>query len=479
MNHIHLLPKQRQVLTMPAGVDADYALYQGGFGSGKSYTGAMFGVLRCQQYPGSRGLVVSDTLRRLKRTTLDSYRELLRSCGLVKGRDWHWRSTDSELVIERFDSLIHFVGMGEGNDPTDVRSLNVDWIHIEEGSLIPEASFLELLGRLRGGQGKPRVIITTNPQERKGWLYDWFVTKAGITTENIDGKDVQISIRRVIAPTMDNPHLSASFLAGLKQLDEKAYKMNVLGEDGDYSEGLVSYNFSSANIDENLVYDPTRRLYVSCDFNFDPNCWIIAQRYGREYHFIDEICLENSDSSNNARALGEKYGDHEADIVILGDASGKAAKSAQVDPKALAKRSTRQVSGDYLLIERTLEDVFGMGRHRFDFDYPDGNGSIDKRVKAWNAATCDVSGVRRIKIHPRCKWLLWNIQNLYYQVGTTEIWKPHASDIKKDERLKFVGHIFDAASYLVNRYSPLEQDPQRSHRHQVLVSEPFVPRRKF
>jgi len=475
MANIDLMPMQRRILSMPEGVHADYALYQGGWGCGKSFTGALFGFLRCCQHPGSRGVVVSDTLRRLKRTTLDSYRQLFALAGWRRKVDYIWRETDSELILPTVDGLIHFIGLGEGNDPTDVRSLNADWIHIEEGSLLPEPSFIELVGRLRGGKGPPRVLITTNPQDRKGWLYKWFVTKAGVHAEIVDGQEIRTSIRRVIAPTLDNKHLPAAYIAGLKTLDEKTYRMNVLGEDGDYTEGLVCYNFGFANIDDTAVYDDKKRLYLSCDFNADPNCWMVAHRVGAEYHFIDEFCLEYSSTTANATAFLAKYGAHGAGVVVLGDATGSSNSS-----QGLVMQSTREKldwKGNYLQIKQVFDEHgWSEGRH-YASDKPAANPRIADRVRVWNKLTRSLDGKIRIKINPRCKWLIWNCETLRWVSGgeNNAFELPTRRDIEHNNDLKFTEHPFAAASYLPARYETLVED--RPTQVQRVVMAGFTPRR--
>ena len=71
-------------------------------------------------------------------------------------------------------------------------------------------------------------------------------------------------------------------------------------------------------------------------------------------------------------------------------------------------------------------------------------------------------GVRRIIISPRCKWLLYNIYNLKYRVGSREVEVPTYSQIKTDEELKYLEHPFDAASYLVEYYYPLKFEDYKS-----------------
>ena len=50
-----LLPAQKEFMIIPDdGSKRDIALYQGGFGSGKTFCGSLIGICLCMKYPGVR-----------------------------------------------------------------------------------------------------------------------------------------------------------------------------------------------------------------------------------------------------------------------------------------------------------------------------------------------------------------------------------------------------------------------------------------
>ena len=65
------------------------------------------------------------------------------------------------------------------------------------------------------------------------------------------------------------------------------------------------------------------------------------------------------------------------------------------------------------------------------------------------------SGERHVFISKKCKQLLYNIYNLKYREGTSQIEVPMYHQIRRDKKLKFLTHPFDAASYLVEYYWPI------------------------
>ena len=64
-----LLPTQKQFIEVPHEHGLDVALYQGGYGSGKTFCGAYLGIKLCMKFPGIRGLVGAQTFPLVRDTT--------------------------------------------------------------------------------------------------------------------------------------------------------------------------------------------------------------------------------------------------------------------------------------------------------------------------------------------------------------------------------------------------------------------------
>ena len=436
---IDLLPKQWEVFRPTSGVDYDVALYQGGVGSGKTFLGTLIGLTTCYQNPGCTWLVGADSYARLSISTWETYRQVLSDARI----DYKPNRTDHTITIPRWGgSKVIFRGL---DDPMALRSVNGIGGHLEEASLLSEAAYLEFLGRLRQAkQGQPiRVVLTTNPQTTRGWLHEHFVKNAGVTTETVRGNDVRVCRRRVIAKTLDNPFVSDAYIAAMASAyDPELYRIMVLGEDGDYTAGLVCNTWNDANIEE-TPYRPDLRLYLSCDFNVDPMSWVVAHRYNGEYHFIDELCLENTTTVQAAEEFFRRYGQHESGLIITGDASGD-------------NRSTQAKTAldtNYTIIRNTLS---ALGMRSVSIDLRSANPPVEDRTAAWNGMVCNSQGVRRVKVSSKCKWLIHNCQNLRYITGSKVIWEPTIKQIEADPKLKFTKHVWDAASYLVERYDPIK-----------------------
>jgi PBSX family phage terminase large subunit len=442
---------QQRFLQVEEDVTLDICIYQGGFGSGKTWIGSLLGLILACKHHGSLGLVLAKTFPMVRDTTLRTYFEHLHAWGFERDRDYLFNKSESKLVFPKWgNSEILFRHL---QDPEKIKSINACWIHGEEISQFTEADFNMMVSRCRQvGYPRRRIFGTTNPQPNKGWIYQKFVQ--GNKGKQQIGEDV-IHYRRVIAPTTDNKALPESYIENMRsQYDEQYFRINVLGEDGDYTAGLVCKTWTSANI-EDTPYRPELRLYLSCDFNVDPMSWILAHRYNEEVHFIDELCIENTTTVEAAEELFRRYGNHSAGLTITGDASGQ-------------NRSTTAITAldtNYTILRNRLSEL---GFKDVRLDLRAANPPILDRVAAWNAMVCNSEGIVRVKVNPKCKWLIHNCDNLKFIEGTSKIWVPTPHDISKDPKSKFLGHIFDAASYLIERYYPivLKVDDRINRRNQ-------------
>lgn len=441
-----LLPKQREFLHAKDGVSLDIAIYQGGYGSGKTWVGSLLGLLLTLKYPGILGLVAAKTYPMVRDTTLRTYKEHLDMLGLTY--ELKSEHQNGHMVFPNGSEIL-FRGL---DNPEKVKSLNLGFVQVEEISQIDESDFNMLLSRLRqSGIPRYRLFGHTNPQANKGWIYENFV-------ENNQSTD-NVHYRRVVSASNENTFLPEHYVTSMQnQFDEEYYRINVLGQDGDYTAGLVNKSWNFANIDNSIEYDKDKRLYLTCDFNVDPMCWAIAHRYNNEYHFIDELCIENTNIIETAARFADKYGKHEAGIIITGDASGNNRTDAGARPQ-----DTR-----YKIL---LSELSNLGVRNVALDVNKANPYIENRVESWNAMVCNSAGVRRVKVHPRCKWLIFNCDNLKYIPGSSVIWEPTPRDIERNSKMKFVKHIWDAASYLVEKYDPARKiQPPTGHKQQRVVT---------
>ncbi len=423
-----LLKSQREFLEIPHKYTLDVAVYQGGYGSGKTFAGSLLGILLCIKFPGIRGLVGAQTYTLVRDTTLQSYFEHLDNIGFKEGADYCWSSSLQKLSFKNGSEVLfrHF------DEPNKLKSLNLGFVEIEEMSDIPYETFKMLLGRMRQRKKKSwknftyRIFGHTNPEMQRGWVYKVFV------------ENKSPNYRLITAPTTQNIYLPEGFCEELKKLyDEQYYKVFVLAQNGDYNSGLVVKDFSSENIKQ-ITYQPEMDLHISCDFNVDPMSWVLAHKTEEKVFYFDEIVMENTTTSKACEEFLHRYPNHKGGIIINGDASGD-------------NRSCTSEYTNYVIIKKKLLSYgYDVQIHIRPYNPP-----IKSRIAAFNARVRNAEGGICLYIDNKCEKLLYNIYNLRYKEGTSRIDIPTYQQIKQSKELKFLSHPFDAASYLVDFYWPI------------------------
>lgn len=423
-----LLKAQREFLEIPHDYSLDVAVYQGGYGSGKTFAGSLLGILLALKFPGIRGLVGAQTYTLVRDTTLQTYFEHLDNFGFTEGKDYDWSSSLQKLTFKNGSEILfrHF------DEPNKLKSLNLGFVEIEEMSDIPYDTFKMLLGRMRQKVKKSwkdftyRIFGHTNPETCRGWVYKTFK------------ENKSPNYRLISAPTTQNIYLPKGFCDELKKVyDEQYYNIFVLAQNGEYNNGLVIKDFSDENIKE-ITYQPEMDLHISCDFNVDPMCWVFAHKTDDKVFYFDEIAMENTTTAKACDEFYRRYPNHKGKIIVNGDASGD-------------NRSCTSEYTNYVIINKKLLQ-FG---YDVEIQIKAFNPPIKNRIMAFNSKVRSANGEVCLFVDKKCEKLLYNIYNLKYKEGSSKIDIPTYQQIKQSKGLKFLSHPMDAASYLVDFYWPI------------------------
>lgn len=423
-----LLKAQREFLEIPHDYSLDVAVYQGGYGSGKTFAGSLLGILLALKFPGIRGLVGAQTYTLVRDTTLQTYFEHLDNFGFTEGKDYDWSSSLQKLTFKNGSEILfrHF------DEPNKLKSLNLGFVEIEEMSDIPYDTFKMLLGRMRQKVKKSwkdftyRIFGHTNPETCRGWVYKTFK------------ENKSPNYRLISAPTTQNIYLPKGFCDELKKVyDEQYYNIFVLAQNGEYNNGLVIKDFSDENIKE-ITYQPEMDLHISCDFNVDPMCWVFAHKTDDKVFYFDEIAMENTTTAKTCDEFYRRYPNHKGKIIVNGDASGD-------------NRSCTSEYTNYVIINKKLLQ-FG---YDVEIQIKAFNPPIKNRIMAFNSKVRSANGEVCLFVDKKCEKLLYNIYNLKYKEGSSKIDIPTYQQIKQSKELKFLSHPMDAASYLVDFYWPI------------------------
>ncbi len=423
-----LLKAQREFLEIPHDYSLDVAVYQGGYGSGKTFSGSLLGILLALKFPGVRGLVGAQTYTLVRDTTLQTYFEHLENFGFIEGVDYDWSASLQKLTFKNGSEILfrHF------DEPNKLKSLNLGFVEIEEMSDIPYDTFKMLLSRMRQRVKKEwkgfrhRIFGHTNPEMQKGWVYKTFF------------ESPPPNYRIICAPTTQNIYLPEGFCDELKKLyDEQYYNIFVLAQNGEYNNGLVIKDFTDENVKE-ITYQPEMDLHISCDFNVDPMCWVFAHKTDDKVFYFDEIAMENTTTAKACDEFLRRYPAHKGKVIVNGDASGD-------------NRSCTSEYTNYVIIKKKLLQ-YG---YDAEIQIKAFNPPIKNRIMAFNSKVRSAEGEVCLFVDKKCDKLLYNIYNLKYKEGSSKIDIPTYQQIKQSKELKFLSHPMDAASYLVDFYWPI------------------------
>lgn len=428
-----LLPAQKKFYEIDHNYGTDIALYQGGFGSGKTFSGSLLGILLALRYPGIRGLVGAQTYALLRDTTLQTYFEHIEKMGLnVK-----YIKSEGKLIFDNGSEIL-FRHLEEDDK---LKSLNLGFVEIEEMSDVPYATFKMLLGRLRQ-EKRPewknfryRLFGHTNPESARGWIYENFV------------RNPKANYRRILAPTTENRYLPKEYIETMREsYNEDYFRMYVLGEDIDFAQGLVTKHFNSDLQVKDIKFNPKFPIHVTCDFNVDPMCWYICQHYDGNVYVLKEVVNANTTTAMSTKMLADILTNYKENVIIInGDSSGN---------------STTTKGADYIIMRNELKRL---GFTNVDVRILPKNPDIPYRINCWNNMFYGPDKKPHIFIHPSCKYLLYNIENLEMEPGTNRPKRISTGKLKSDENAKFLGHPVDAVSYLICLYYPIKSIDLKSY----------------
>jgi len=229
------LPKQIEALdhlSLESG--AESVLYGGSAGSGKSWFGCRWQVMRRLKYPGTRGLIGRSKLDTLKKTTLRTFFEVCAQMKLQADNHYTFNAQSNIITFINGSEIILKDLFAYPSDPNfdSLGSLEITDAFIDEASQVSHKAVSIVQSRVRFKLNeyklRPKVLMTCNPS--KGWLYNEYYKP---------WKDGTLPEHRVFVPALpgDNYHLPESYMETLSRLPEQDRK-RLRDGDWDYDESI-------------------------------------------------------------------------------------------------------------------------------------------------------------------------------------------------------------------------------------------------
>lgn len=374
-------------------------LLVGGYGSGKTYVGAIRMLYLSYLNSSLPGMYVCPTYKMAKKTIIPTLHEIASRSDL----DLYHNRTDNEFFISDWDGIFW---VGSGDDPDSLRGPNLAYAGIDEPFIQDKAVFEQIIARVRHPESKHREIFLTGTPEELNWGYDIAVN---------DEKRYDIGV--VFGRTKDNKYIPPSYYESMYSAYSPEMREAYLeGKFINLREGKAFKYFEreqhvkTANI-ENLEICAGIDLnvdYMSCEIFVNGNGWV---------HFFDEIRLSNSSTFDLADKLKEKY----PGIRVFPDPTGSA-------------RKTSATRSDHDILRQAGFQVYFM-KHKEGNNYPKDRANAINNLLMNNNMTIEPN---------TCHYLVRDLERV--------VWDQSVFNQKDDRTLT---HASDAAGYAISYLYPM------------------------
>lgn len=282
-----------------------------------------------------------------------------------------------------------------------------------------------------------RPMLTTT----QGWAafistpngYDEFYDLYNMAKKDVNWKSFH-------APSTCNPIFTQSELEAVKAtMSEDVFAQEIMAEFREIGAGKAYRNHGEYNqmIDNPFAvkghdYCHFLPIIVGMDFNVGLMVWVLGQRRGNRFHYVDEIALDNTDTEQMATVLAQRILEFYAvlgsnpkpDVILVGDASGNARRTSAVGQT------------DYTIIKRVLKE----NEIRFEDRTPTENPGVKDRINCINSLLKSADGTIQLTYNPiRCKTLKRDFERVK--------WKLNADGAFLDKSDPVLTHSSDAAGY--------------------------------
>ena len=426
--------KYLPLLQMDSGKYDTFAL-TGGRGSLK--TGHVCRAVLCQMLKSKKRVAV---FRETKISTEESlyieFKELVNS--EFKNRGFEY--TKNKISNVKTGSELFFMGLQDKNQNAreNLKGLaQVDILIVDEAQMISKGVWQILLKTIRK-QGVVLIVIYNRisddlPVESALFL-DYENKKAPRKTYFVEVNYPEIKHLGVLSDKF------LEYAELIKKNKPEEYKKDYLNKSDVADAAKVVKYWSFENINDDIRYCEDLDIYWSLDFNVNPAMSTLSHYDGDKFFVFDELVLNNVITQDVVDEFIRRYPPEKVKgvVQICGDASGK-------------YRKTQSRYSDYAIIINALAKA---GYH-YKLNLRNFNPPILARVNAFNKQVFSDEGERNILVHPKCKWLIYNMKNLKFKDGTSLIDEATPSQIADDNDKLYLGHIFDAISYMVEFFKPV------------------------
>ena len=285
-------------------LDNFYKVLVGGYGSGKTYIGALRCIYLSYLNRPHPGMYVSPTWGLATKTIILTLKDVLRNAQLK----YTFNQQKGEFIIHNWNGHIW---IGSGDRPHSLYGINLAFAGIDEPFIQSKDVFDQMVARVRIPDAEHREIFLTGTPEQLNWGYSL-----------INRPELDMGV--VYGSTLDNEYLPQQYkdnlLAAYSKEQIDAY---VYGKFVNLTQGRVYKEFDRDKHTSERE-DMSLPVGIGMDFNVDAMSSIVFYKGNNWIHVFDEIRLKNSNTFEMCDVLKDKY----PEATVYPDASGSARKSS-------------------------------------------------------------------------------------------------------------------------------------------------------
>lgn len=391
-----------------------YKAFFGGFGSGKTRTGAEEVTRHILNTPGGMTFIGAQTKPQLDQTAKKMFFDVFPK----KLIEAYHKQRDEVICANG-----HTVLFRSCDDEGKIRSLNLSAFWIEEASEVHYDIFVQLQNRLRNSATDKHIgILTSNPD--LGWIRQEFLIKSG-RIENAqsiyhqDPERVNPEFSSHIAPTYLNTHLSSDFYESNARGKPKWWVERFLNGSFEHTSDQVYPSFADHIIPSFEIPERWERVY-GVDFGLrHPTVLLSAAIDPVEgmVHVFEEYYQSEKSVPYHAEKMNEEFHKVPAGLIrfIAADPAGKRRSEHDM-------RSTYDHYAEYNIF-------FKMGLNKIE----------DGILKVYSYLD-----MGKLKIHANCVNTIRECINYKFKEASLDSSKP------LDEKPKDIdNHTCDALRYII------------------------------
>jgi hypothetical protein len=380
-------------------------------------------------YPGSKWVIVRNTLQTLKLNTIPSFRKIT-PYKFIKSYN-----QDTQTVTFNNESQIIFMGenFADDKDLNRFKGLEANGFLLEEINELQQKTFYKCVERagsqILPKQPRPLILATCNPSQ--GWVKELFYDRWKLNS-------LPATWLYIPSKITDNPFIPDDYKESLKTMPTYEYEVFVNGNwDLQERSGAEFYKYFS--LDKHVKpcqYEPSLPLHISWDENVNPYlpCGIF-QIQGKEIRFIDLILGRNPKNTikDVCAEFRFRYNDHRSGLFVYGDATSQ-------------KEDVKQEKG-YNFFSVVLKELASYSPQK---RVPAANPSVVMRGQFMNAIFYNQFNGLVFKIAPALKEAINDFTNTKEAADGTKA-KINVKDQKSGVSYQEYGHISDLTDYLFCR----------------------------